>query len=148
MSETAAIEHPTWLTSGDFTQADEPFALFAAWFGEATRAEPADPNAMALATIDAAGLPNVRMVLMKGFDENGFVFYTNRNSQKGQELMANQNAGLAFYWKSLKRQVRIRGTTHVVTDAEADPVRRTRHRADRMLGRRHRHRLFEGKPAF
>jgi pyridoxamine 5'-phosphate oxidase len=120
MSETAAIEHPTWLTSGDSTQADEPFALFAAWFGEATRAEPADPNAMALATVDAAGLPNVRMVLMKGIDENGFVFYTSRNSQKGQELMANQNAGLAFYWKSLKRQVRVRGTTEIVSDAEAD----------------------------
>jgi len=126
MSETAAIEHPTWLTSGDFTQADEPFALFAAWFGEAIRSEPADPNAMALATVDATGVPNVRMVLMKGFDEDGFVFYTNRNSQKGQELAANQSAGLAFYWKSLKRQVRIRGLVSQVDDAEADAYFATR----------------------
>jgi pyridoxamine 5'-phosphate oxidase len=120
MSEPAAIEHQARLTSGDFTQADEPFRLFAAWFGEANRSEPADPNAMALATVDTAGMPNVRMVLMKGFDENGVVFYTNLNSQKGQELAANQRASLAFYWKSLKRQVRMRGTTQLVSDAEAD----------------------------
>jgi pyridoxamine 5'-phosphate oxidase len=120
MSEPAAIEHQARLTSGDFTQADEPFRLFAAWFGEANRSEPADPNAMALATVDTAGMPNVRMVLMKGFDENGVVFYTNINSQKGQELAANQRASLAFYWKSLKRQVRMRGTTQLVSDAEAD----------------------------
>jgi pyridoxamine 5'-phosphate oxidase len=120
MSEPAAIEHQARLTSGDFTQADEPFRLFAAWFGEANRSEPADPTAMALATVDTAGMPNVRMVLMKGFDENGVVFYTNINSQKGQELAANQRASLAFYWKSLKRQVRMRGTTQLVSDAEAD----------------------------
>jgi pyridoxamine 5'-phosphate oxidase len=120
MSEPAAIEHQARLTSGDFTQADEPFRLFAAWFGEANRSEPADPNAMALATVDTAGTPNVRMVLMKGFDEDGVVFYTNLNSQKGQELAANQRASLAFYWKSLKRQVRMRGTTQLVSDAEAD----------------------------
>jgi len=75
---------------------------------------------MALATVDSEGMPNVRMVLMKGFDENGFVFYTNLDSQKGQELAANARAGLAFYWKSLKRQVRIRGTTQPVSEAEAD----------------------------
>jgi pyridoxamine 5'-phosphate oxidase len=120
MSETAAIEHLSWLTSGDFTQADEPFRLFAAWFAEASRSEPADPNAMALATVDPDGMPNVRMLLMKGFDDSGFVFYSNANSQKGQELAANQRASLAFYWKSLKRQVRVRGATHVVSDAEAD----------------------------
>ncbi len=120
MSETVAIEHQTWLTSGDFSQADEPFRLFAAWYGQASRSEPAEPNAMALATVDTGGMPNVRMVLMKGFDENGFVFYTNRNSQKGQELATNDRAGLAFYWKSLKRQVRVRGTTRLVSDAEAD----------------------------
>jgi pyridoxamine 5'-phosphate oxidase len=128
MSETASIEHPSWLTSGDFTQADEPFRLFAAWFSEASRTEPADPNALALATVDANGMPNVRMVLMKGFDPDGFVFYTNRNSRKGQELAANPNAALAFYWKSLKRQVRVRGTTHHVSEAEADAYFATRPR--------------------
>ena len=120
MPETAAIEHQSGLTSGDFTQVDEPLRLFAAWFAEAETAEPADPNAMALATVDADGMPNVRMVLMKGYDERGFVFYSNANSQKGTELAANPRAALAFYWKSLKRQVRLRGTIHQVTDAEAD----------------------------
>ena len=120
MPDTAAIEHQTRLTSGDFTQADEPLRLFAAWFAEAQASEPADPNAMALATVDADGLPNVRMVLMKDYDARGFVFYSNANSQKGAELAANPRAALVFYWKSLKRQVRLRGTIHQVTDAEAD----------------------------
>jgi len=120
MSETAAIEHQSGLTSGDFTQVDEPLALFATWFAEAQAAEPADPNAMALATVDADGLPDVRMVLMKGYDERGFVFYSNANSQKGVELAANPRAALVFYWKSLKRQVRLRGSIHHVSDAEAD----------------------------
>jgi len=120
MSETAAIEHQSQLTSGDFTQVDEPLRLFATWFAEAQASEPADPNAMALATVDADGLPNVRMVLMKGYDERGFVFYSNSNSQKGTELAANLRAALVFYWKSLKRQVRLRGTIHQVTDEEAD----------------------------
>ena len=120
MSETAAIEHQSRLTSGDFTQVDEPLRLFATWFAEAQASEPADPNAMALATVDADGLPDVRMVLMKGYDERGFVFYSNANSQKGTELAANARAALVFYWKSLKRQVRLRGTIHQVTDEEAD----------------------------
>jgi pyridoxamine 5'-phosphate oxidase len=120
MSDTAPIEHPTWLTNGDFTQADEPLRLFKAWFEDATRTEPADPNAMALATVGADGMPNVRMVLLKDFDERGFVFYTNVDSQKGRELDAHATAGLVFYWKSLKRQVRIRGTVETVTAAEAD----------------------------
>jgi pyridoxamine 5'-phosphate oxidase len=122
------MEHPAWLTNGDFTEADEPLRLFAAWFEEAVRAEPADPNAMALATIDSDGLPNVRMVLMKGFDEHGFVFYTNVDSQKGQELGAHPQAGLVFYWKSLKRQVRIRGPVEPVTAEEADAYFATRPR--------------------
>src|SRR5216684_962245 len=104
-----SIEHPTWLTLGDFTQADEPFRLFAAWFEEATRSEPADPNAMTLATVDSAGLPDVRMVLLKGFDAEGFVFYTNLDSQKGRELDACPKAALGLHWKSLRRQARIRG---------------------------------------
>jgi pyridoxamine 5'-phosphate oxidase len=120
MSDTAPIEHPSWLTNGDFAQADEPLRLFKAWFEEAVRSEPADPNAMALATVGADGMPNVRMVLLKDFDERGFVFYTNVDSQKGQELGDNAKAGLVFHWKSLRRQVRIRGSVATVTEAEAD----------------------------
>jgi pyridoxamine 5'-phosphate oxidase len=120
MSDTASIKHPSWLTSGDFADADEPLRLFAAWFEEARRAEPADPDAMALSTVDRDGLPNVRMVLLKGFDEGGFVFYTNQGSQKGQELADRAAAAAVFHWKSLKRQVRLRGTVEQVSDAEAD----------------------------
>src|ERR1700758_4372286 len=120
MTDTTSIKHPTPLTSGDFPAAEEPFALFAEWFAEAVKTEPADPNAMALATVDADGLPDARMVLMKGYDERGFVFYSNANSQKGTELAANPRAALVFYWKSLKRQVRLRGSIHQVSDAEAD----------------------------
>jgi pyridoxamine 5'-phosphate oxidase len=120
MSDTEPIEHPSWLMNGDFTAAEEPLRLFQAWFADATQSEPADPNAMALATVDADGMPNVRMVLLKGFDERGFVFYTNVDSQKGRELGAQPQAGLVFYWKSLKRQVRIRGPVEAVTAEEAD----------------------------
>src|SRR3979409_2602483 len=109
MSDTAPITHPSWLTSGDFADADEPLRLFAAWFDDAKQAEPVDPDAMALSTVDGDGLPNVRMVLLKGFDDRGFVFYTNQASQKGQELAARAAAGAGFHWKSLKRQVRLRG---------------------------------------
>jgi len=128
MSDTVPMEHPAWLIKGDFTEADEPFGLFKAWFEDAIRSEPADPNAMALATIGADGIPNVRMVLLKGFDEHGFVFYTNVDSQKGQELGAHPQAGLVFYWKSLKRQVRIRGPIEGVSAAEADAYFATRPR--------------------
>jgi pyridoxamine 5'-phosphate oxidase len=128
MSDTAPIEHPSPLMNGDFTQADEPLRLFKTWFEEATRAEPADPNAMALATVGAEGTPNVRMVLLKDFDERGFVFYTNVDSQKGRELRTQAKAGLVFYWKSLKRQVRIRGTVEAVTATEADAYFATRPR--------------------
>jgi len=82
MTDTTSIKHPTPLTSGDFTAAEEPFALFGDWFAEAVKAEPNDPNAMALATVDADGLPDVRMVLMKGYDAHGFVFYSHIASQK------------------------------------------------------------------
>jgi pyridoxamine 5'-phosphate oxidase len=128
MSDATPIQHPTWLTNGDFTEADEPLRLFSAWFEDAIRAEPADPNAMALATIGADGIPNVRMVLLKGFDEQGFAFYTNVDSQKGQELGAHPQAGLVFHWKSLKRQVRVRGPVEPVTEAEADAYFATRPR--------------------
>ena len=126
MSDTASIEHPTWLTSGDFTAADEPFRLFAARMQDATTAEPRDPTAMTLATVDANGMPNARMVLLKGFDEHGFVFYTNKDSQKGQELDAHAKAALVFHWKSSNRQVRVRGTVEHVSDAEADAYFATR----------------------
>src|SRR5215475_16090548 len=120
MSDTEPIEHPSWLMNGDFTAAEEPLRLFQTWFAYATQSEPADPNAMALATVDADGMPNVRMVLLKGFDERGFVFYTNVDSQKGHELDASGQAALLFHWKSLNRQVRLRGPVERVDDAEAD----------------------------
>ncbi len=120
MSDAPSIEHPGWLTGGDFTEADEPFRLFAAWFAEAARAEPVNPEAMALATVDADGLPNARMVLLKGFDEHGFVFYTNLGSAKGRELTETPKAALTFFWKSLQRQVRARGNVEPVAVEEAD----------------------------
>lgn len=126
MSDTTPIEHPTWLTSGDFTQADEPFRLFSAWLEDATAKEPRDPTAMTLATTDAEGMPNARMVLLKGVDDRGFVFYTNMESQKGRELDRDPRAALVFHWKSLNRQVRIRGMVEKVTPAEADAYFATR----------------------
>jgi len=126
MSKTAPIEHPSWLTSGDFTAADDPFQLFTAWLKEASGSEPRDPTAMTLATVDADGTPNARMVLLKGLDERGFVFYTNKESQKGRELEAHPLAALVFHWKSLNRQIRIRGPVESVTEAEADAYFATR----------------------
>ena len=126
MSDLQSIKYPSWLTTGDFTAAAEPFALFAAWLEQATAAEPRDPTAMTLATIDTDGMPNARMVLLKGADERGFVFYTNRGSQKGRELDAHAKAALVFHWKSLNKQVRVRGTVEPVSDAEADAYFATR----------------------
>ena len=128
MSESAPIEHPSGLTSGDLIEADEPLRLFAAWFEQAARSEPRDPTAMSLATVGADGLPNVRMVLMKGFGEAGFVFYTNVDSQKGHELDREQKAALLFHWKSANRQVRLRGPVERIEDAEADAYFATRPR--------------------
>jgi pyridoxamine 5'-phosphate oxidase len=128
MSESTPIRHPSWLTTGDFTEADEPLRLFAAWFEEASAGEPRDPTAMSLATVDADGAPNVRMVLMKGFDERGFVFYTNVDSAKGRELDASHSGALLFHWKSLNRQVRLRGPVERVSDREADAYFATRPR--------------------
>jgi pyridoxamine 5'-phosphate oxidase len=128
MTESASIKHPAWLTTGDFTEADEPWRLFSAWFEEAVKTEPSLPEAMALATVDAAGLPNVRKVLMKGFDERGVVFYTNVESPKGRELDATRKGALLFHWKSLSRQVRLRGPVERVADAEADTYFATRPR--------------------
>jgi pyridoxamine 5'-phosphate oxidase len=126
MSDTAPIEHQTWLTTGDFTLAEEPLGLFHVWFDEAVKSEPRDPNAMSVATVGEDGLPDVRTVLLKGVDDGGFVFYTNTQSQKGRELAASPKAALLFYWKSLNRQVRIRGAAERVTPAEADAYFATR----------------------
>jgi pyridoxamine 5'-phosphate oxidase len=126
MSDMAPIEQPIGLTSGDFTAAEEPLRLFSEWFAEAAKSEPADPNAMTLATIGEDGFPNARIVLLKGVDDRGFVFYTNTESRKGQELIATPKAALVFHWKSLKRQVRVRGPVERVTQEDADAYFATR----------------------
>ena len=122
----------TVLTSDDFTESAEPFRLFAAWLEDATRSEPNDPNALALATVDPDGLPDVRMVLLKGFDEQGFVFYTNFESAKGREILSSMKVAMCFHWKSLRRQVRVRGPVEVVSDEEADAYFKTRPRGSRI----------------
>lgn len=113
--------------------ADDPFALFDDWFAQARAGEPNDPNAMALATADAAGRPSVRMVLLKGHGPDGFVFYTNRNGRKAGDLAANPHAALLFHWKSLRRQVRVEGAVTPASDAESDAYFATRSR-DSQLG--------------
>uniref|UniRef100_UPI0025EA313D pyridoxamine 5'-phosphate oxidase n=1 Tax=uncultured Nitratireductor sp. TaxID=520953 RepID=UPI0025EA313D len=99
---------------------------------DATKSEPNDPNALALATVDPDGMPNVRMVLLKGFDERGFVFYTNFESAKGEEILSAKKAAMCFHWKSLRRQVRIRGPVERVSDAEADEYYASRPRGSRI----------------
>lgn len=98
----------------------DPLTVFAAWLAEAEAAEINDPNAVALSTVGADGMPSCRMVLLKGYDENGFVFYTNYESRKGRQLLDHPKAALLFHWKSLRRQVRIEGEVAPVSDAEAD----------------------------
>jgi pyridoxamine 5'-phosphate oxidase len=110
----------------------EPFTLFERWFKEAKEKEPNDPNGMALATADASGFPDARMVLLKGFDTAGFVFYTNAESAKGRELEENPRAAACFHWKSLRRQVRIRGAVGLVSDADADAYFQSRDRGARL----------------
>lgn len=126
MTDTPTNKTANSLTSGDFTAAEEPFALFSEWLNEAFKSEPADGNAMTLATVDSDGMPDARMVLLKGFDADGFVFYSHIDSAKGRELTANPKAALVFHWKSLRRQVRIRGHVETVTAAEADEYFATR----------------------
>lgn len=99
---------------------NDPFSLFGKWMAEAEKSEPNDPNAMTLSTVDALGRPSSRMVLLKGWDPHGFVFYTNLESRKGTELAQNANVALLFHWKSLKRQIRIEGVVVPVSDEEAD----------------------------
>lgn len=111
----------------------DPFALFDAWFADAQASEPNDPNAMALATADAAGRPSVRMVLLKGHGPDGFVFYTNRDGRKAGELAANPQAALLFHWKSLRRQVRVEGAVALASEAESDAYFASRGR-DSQLG--------------
>ena len=106
--------------------AADPISLFQEWFGEARKTEPNDPEATTLATADGSGYPDARMVLMKACDDRGFVFYTNLESTKGEELKANPKAALVFHWKSLRRQVRVRGLIEPVTEAEADAYFATR----------------------
>ena len=120
------------LTSGDFTQTNDPHVLFRAWIADARASEINDPEAMALATVDPDGLPDVRMVLLKGFDERGVVFYTNADSTKGGELAATPKAAVLFHWKSLRRQIRVRGAVSVVSDSEADAYYASRPRASRI----------------
>tara|TARA_B100000963_G_scaffold103559_1_gene89646 strand:+ start:6400 stop:7026 length:627 start_codon:yes stop_codon:yes gene_type:complete len=103
-----------------FLDLDDPFELFEKWFAEAKKNEINDPNALALGTSSKDGIPSVRMVLLKGFDKNGFVFYTNLNSQKGNEIKENPNASMCFHWKSLLRQIRIVGSLEKVNDRVAD----------------------------
>jgi pyridoxamine 5'-phosphate oxidase len=110
----------------------DPFTLFQTWFSEAQASEPNDPNAMTLATAGLDGAPSARMVLLKGFDASGFVFYTNLQSRKGGELAANPQAALLFHWKSLRRQVRIEGPTEAVSDEEADAYFSSRARISRL----------------
>ena len=120
------------LRASDFDTVRDPLVLFQIWFDEARAHEPNDPEAMALATVDASGTPNVRMVLMKGVGPKGFVFYTNEGSAKGRELNASPRAALLFHWKSLRRQVRIRGAVGAVSDAESDAYFATRSRPSQV----------------
>jgi pyridoxamine 5'-phosphate oxidase len=114
------MEHPAELRFGNLPDSGDPFALFALWMKEAAASEPRDPDACALATVDAGGLPDVRMVLLKKFDQRGFVFFTNTESTKGQELEGNLKAALVLHWKSLNRQIRIRGAVERISAAESD----------------------------
>ncbi len=116
----------------DSLPTDDPLALFDDWFAQARASEPNDPNAMALATATAGGLPSVRMVLLKGHGPQGFVFYTNFHSRKGGELAANGHVALLFHWKSLRRQIRIEGPISEVTPAEADAYFASRHPESRL----------------
>ena len=106
--------------SAIFGDQAEPLPLFNLWYEEAGRSEPNDPSAFALATADANGKPNVRMLLLKGASEGGFAFYTNMNSRKAEELRENPHASMCFHWKHLRRQIRISGSVTPVSDAEAD----------------------------
>lgn len=110
----------------------EPFQLFDAWMSDAARSEVGDASAMSVATVDQAGMPSVRILLLKGVDHRGFVFFTNTESRKGRQMAANAKAGLCFHWKSLARQVRVEGRVERVSDAEADAYYASRPRGSRI----------------
>jgi len=110
----------------------DPLARFGEWLADAAKSEPNDPNAVALASVGADGMPSLRMVLLKGHDTRGFVFYTNFDSRKGTELQAHPKAALLFHWKTLRRQVRIQGPVETVSDAEADEYFATRPRGSQI----------------
>ena len=120
------------LTPRNLEAVSEPFALFGEWYAEAARKEPNDPEAMALATVDASGLPDVRMVLLKEWGEEGFIFYTNAESAKGTQLASNMRAAALFHWKSLRRQVRLRGPVEPTSEAAADAYFASRPRDSRI----------------
>ena len=126
VAQVGAAEPPALLNAAD------PIALFGDWLAEAVAREPNDANAMALATADGDGLPDVRMVLLKDADARGFVFYTNLGSAKGRQLAANPQAALLFHWKSLRRQVRVRGVISPVSAEEADAYWATRARPSQL----------------
>ena len=137
MSEETKADYYSGPQAGDFGVSEDPFALFDEWMGHARASEPNDPNAMALATVDPDGLPNVRMVLLKGVDapghaSRGFVFYTNYESAKGREMLSAKKAALCFHWKSLRRQVRVRGLVGEATKEEADAYFSSRPRGSRL----------------
>ena len=127
-TEDDYVAQVTAATPPPLLSGDDPVALFQEWLAEANKAEPNDANAMTLATVDAEGMPDARMVLLKDVDAAGFVFYSNYESAKGRELLANPKAALVFHWKSLRRQVRVRGAVSPVSDAEADSYIATRAR--------------------
>lgn len=116
----------------NFDPPTDPLVLFADWLGEAEAKEPADPNAMSVSSVGADGMPSSRMVLLKGYDADGFVFYTNFESRKGGQLLAHPKAALLFHWKSLQRQVRIEGNVTPVSDEEADEYFASRPRESRI----------------
>jgi pyridoxamine 5'-phosphate oxidase len=136
--ETAVNPNAIFMISGigpmpaDAFPAASPFVQFQNWMAEAEKSEPNDPNAMVVATATADGRPSLRAILLKGVDDRGFVFYTNRESRKGGELTANPRVALLFHWKSLKRQIRIEGVVEHVTDAEADAYYSSRPRISRL----------------
>ncbi len=116
----------------NFKAPANPYDLFQEWLTLAEKSEPNDPNAMCLATASPNGAPSARMVLLKGLDENGFIFYTNKGSRKGQQIKNNDQAAICFHWKSMRKQVRIEGILEQVSDAEADAYYNTRHRGSRI----------------
>ena len=133
-SEADYLERELTAASGKdaLSEDQDPFALFQAWLAEAGKSEPNDPNAMAVSTVDAEGLPDVRMVLLKDVDQRGFVFYTNGQSAKGLELASNPRAALLFHGKSLRRQVRVRGEVTLTTPEEADAYFASRARSSQI----------------